>query len=84
MATGKVIGNGILSLNRSVQTPFESLDPVRPNPKYSEHVDWVVDRAAHYGLRIALLPVWAPTYIASLRRGRILFLIDAYRRIVPK
>jgi hypothetical protein len=33
-------------------------DPATPNPRYFEHVDWVVARAAHYGLRIAMLPNW--------------------------
>ena len=44
--------------NREGALPLLHRDPRSPNPKYFEHVDWVVDRAAHYGLRIAMLPVW--------------------------
>lgn len=40
------------------QFPLIDGDPARPNPRYFEHVDWVVDRAAELGLFIGMLPTW--------------------------
>jgi Protein of unknown function (DUF4038) len=40
-------------------------DPAQPNSKYFEHIDWVVDRAAHYGLRMAILPVWGASLVSG-------------------
>ena len=40
------------------QTPFLKNDGEHPNPRYFENVDWIIERAAHYGLRFALLPSW--------------------------
>src|SRR5436190_269100 len=31
-------------------------DISRPNEKYFQHIDWVVERARSYGLRVALAP----------------------------
>lgn len=31
---------------------------MRPNEAYFEHVDWAVNRAAEYGILIALVPTW--------------------------
>jgi len=45
-------------INRKGDLPFIADDPTRPNPNYFENVDWIVERAAHYGLRMALLPAW--------------------------
>src|SRR5262249_37421442 len=39
--------------NRYGHLPFIDGDPARPNPKYFEHVDWLVERATQHGLRIA-------------------------------
>lgn len=33
-------------------------DPARPNPKFFEHVDWVVRRANELGLLMAFVPTW--------------------------
>lgn len=51
--------------NRYGALPFKEEDPSQPNPVYFEHVDWVVKRAASYGLRMALLPVWGGSAIAG-------------------
>lgn len=40
------------------ELPFIGNDPRRPNPRYFDHVDWIIDRAAHYGIRVVLLPSW--------------------------
>src|SRR5262249_40495079 len=47
------------------ERPFVDNDPTRPNPRYFANVDWIIDRAAHYGLRIALLPCWGHAITGS-------------------
>jgi hypothetical protein len=34
-------------------------DPTKPNEKWFEHVDYIIDKAAEYHLTIALFPTWA-------------------------
>jgi len=46
------------------ETVFVKGDPSHPNPKYFAHVDWVVARARHYGLRVTLAPVTGITHLA--------------------
>ncbi|MGZ8525697.1 MAG: glycoside hydrolase family 140 protein, partial [Chitinophagaceae bacterium] len=33
-------------------------DPSKPNEKYFEHVDYIIDKAASYNINIGLLPTW--------------------------
>jgi len=47
---------GLDKPNRYGELPLVDKDPTRPNPHYFEYLDWIVDRAAHYGLRVALTP----------------------------
>lgn len=44
---------------------FINDDVSQPNGKYFEHVDWVITRAAHYGLRIGLQPINGIEYVAQ-------------------
>ncbi len=44
--------------NRYGQQALIDGDPTRPNPKYFEHIDWVVERASRLGLRVGMLPTW--------------------------
>jgi hypothetical protein len=57
--------DGIRSPNAYGELPLLNENPATPNPKYFAHVDWVVDRAAHYGLRIAMLPTWGAAQIGG-------------------
>jgi len=57
--------------NRYGELPFIDKDPLRPNPRYFEHVDWVIKRAADYGLRIALLPSWGSPVTGDVGTTRI-------------
>lgn len=54
---------GLSDRNRYGELPLIGGDPTRPNPRYFEHVDWIVDRAARYGLRMAMLPTWGLSMI---------------------
>ena len=47
------------------ELPFIDGDPARPNPRYFEHADWIIERAAHYGFRVALFPTWGGPVIAN-------------------
>ena len=38
--------------------PLENNDPLKPNERYFEHVDWVVKKAEELGLYVGLLPTW--------------------------
>jgi hypothetical protein len=44
--------------NKIGETALIDMDPLKPNEKYFEHVDWVIQKAAEKGLFMALLPVW--------------------------
>jgi hypothetical protein len=50
--------DGLRTPNPYGETPLIGNDPCRPNEKYFEHVDWVIDKAAEKGLFIGLLPTW--------------------------
>jgi hypothetical protein len=50
--------NGLGDPNPYGDTPLQDNDPTRPNPKYFEHVDWIVARAEQLGLTIGMLPTW--------------------------
>jgi len=39
--------------------PLIDNDPTKPNEKYFEHVDYIINKATEYGLNIALFPTWA-------------------------
>lgn len=45
-------------------------DVSRPNEKYFEHVDYIVDKAESLGLYVGMIPVWAGSYV---RKDRGLF-----------
>jgi hypothetical protein len=51
--------DGLDDPNPYGEKPLIDNDPTKPNPKYFEHVDWIVNRAAQMRLTIAMLPTWA-------------------------
>jgi hypothetical protein len=50
--------DGLRSPNAYGDLPLHDLDPTRPNERYFEHVDYIVDRAAELGLFVGMLPTW--------------------------
>lgn len=40
------------------EVPLIGLDPTKPNEKYFEHVDFIVNKAAELGLFVGMLPTW--------------------------
>lgn len=51
--------DGLHDPNPYGQTPLENDDPTKPREAYFQHVDYIIDKAAGYGLYIGLLPTWA-------------------------
>lgn len=50
--------DGLKEPNPYGETPLLNNDPTTPNEAYFRHVDYVIDKAAEYGLVIGLLPTW--------------------------
>ena len=44
--------------NRYGELPFNDMNPSKPNEKYFQLIDWVLNEAASRGIHIALLPTW--------------------------
>jgi hypothetical protein len=50
--------NGLTEPNANGDVPLIDLDPTRPNEKYFQHVDEVVNMATSMGIYMAILPTW--------------------------
>jgi hypothetical protein len=50
--------DGLRTPNPYGHRPLVDNDPRRPEEKYFEHVDWIVDRAESLGLTVGMLPTW--------------------------
>lgn len=50
--------DGLHEPNANGDTPLINDDPGKPNEKYFQHVDYIIDKAASYNINIAILPTW--------------------------
>lgn len=50
--------DGLGTPNVYGHTPLHRNDPTQPNEEYFRYVDFVVDKAAEFGLYIGMLPTW--------------------------
>ena len=50
--------DGLHAPNANGDLPLINDDPAKPNEKYFEQVDYMIDKAASYNLNIAILPTW--------------------------
>lgn len=66
--------DGLNTPNPYGEKPFLENDPARPNEKFFEHVDGIVDLAAQKGLYIGLLPTWG-CYLTSWSDDTSLFTV---------
>lgn len=57
--------DGLHTPNAYGDTPLINDDPARPNEKYFQHVDYIIDKAATYNINIALLPTWGDKIFKS-------------------
>jgi hypothetical protein len=51
--------DGLHTPNAYGEKPLIDDDPTKPNEKYFEQVDYIIDKAAEYHVNIAVLPTWA-------------------------
>ena len=50
--------DGLHTPNANGDIPLIDDNPTKPNEKYFEQVDYIIDKAAAYDMNIALLPTW--------------------------
>jgi hypothetical protein len=50
--------DGLNTPNPYGVVPLMNNDPMKPNEKYFEHVDYIINKADELGIYIALLPTW--------------------------
>ena len=50
--------DGLKEPNPYGDTPLLNDDPTKPNEAYFKHVDYIIDKAAQYGIVIGFLPTW--------------------------
>lgn len=50
--------DGLRTPNAYGEVPLIDLDPTKPNEKYFEHVDFIVNKAEELGLFVGMLPTW--------------------------
>jgi len=62
--------------SRYGERPFVDNDPARPNLRYFENVDWIIERGAHYELRMALLPIWGGAVVGRWDGSSPVFNVD--------
>ncbi len=65
--------DGLNQPNPYNQTPLIDNDPAKPNDKYFEHVDYIVEKAAEKGLYIGMLPTWGDKVNKKWGVGPVVF-----------
>jgi hypothetical protein len=58
--------DGLHDPNPYGHTPLHGDDPARPDERYFQHVDWIVEKAEELGLTVGMLPTWGDKW----NRGR--------------
>lgn len=59
--------------NQYGEKPLNNNDPLAPNEKYFEQVDWVIQKAAEKGMFIGLLPTWGDKVDKQWGVGPVIF-----------
>ncbi|HEY1190622.1 MAG TPA: glycoside hydrolase family 140 protein, partial [Gemmata sp.] len=65
--------DGLNEPNAYGHKPLTDNDPTKPNEKYFEHVDWVVNTAAEHGIYTAMLPTWGDKWNKKWGQGPEVF-----------
>jgi hypothetical protein len=65
--------DGLNTPNAEGEKPLIDNDPVKPNEKYFQNVDWVIKKAAEKGIFIGLLPTWGDKWNKKWGAGPEIF-----------
>ncbi len=65
--------DGLSKPNAYGEIPLIETDPTRPNEKYFEHVDFIVNEAEKLGLMVGMLPSWGDKVTPSAGGGPVIF-----------
>jgi hypothetical protein len=57
--------DGLRVPNAVGEIPLINNDPAKPNEKYFQHVDYIIDKANSYNINIGLLPTWGDKLFAD-------------------
>ena len=68
--------DGLKTPNAYSEVPLINLDPTRPNEKYFQHVDYIVNKAASLGMFIGMLPTWGDKWNIKWGQGPEIFTLD--------
>lgn len=68
--------DGLNDPNPYGQKPLEGNDPTRPNEKYFEHVDYIINQAGLLGVYIGVLPTWGDKYNKKWGAGPEVFTVE--------
>lgn len=61
--------DGLQSPNAYDEVPLDEQNPAKPNPRYFEHVDYIINKAQSLGLYLAVLPTWGNN-VQNTRDGK--------------
>jgi hypothetical protein len=65
--------DGLNTPNAEGERPLIDNNPETPNPRYFEHIDWVVKKAEEKGLFIGMLPTWGDKVDKKWGDGPVIF-----------
>lgn len=65
--------DGLKRPNAYGEIPLFDNDPAKPNPKYFDHVDFIVDEAEKFGLVVGMLPTWGDKVTPAHGGGPVIF-----------
>ncbi len=68
--------DGLNTPNANGDQPLIDNDPAKPDERYFEHVDWIVNRAASLGLYVGMLPTWGDKWNRQRGAGPEIFTAD--------
>jgi hypothetical protein len=72
--------DGLRTPNAYGEVPLIDLNPEKPNEKYFEHVDFIVNKAEELGLYIGMLPTWGDKVPnENMAAGPIVFNVENAR-----
>ncbi|HLF33820.1 MAG TPA: glycoside hydrolase family 140 protein [Cyclobacteriaceae bacterium] len=79
--------DGLKTPNSNGDLPFIGMDLSKPNEKYFQHVDYIVDKAASLGMFIGMLPAWGDKWNLKWGQGPEIFNTDnayAYGKFIGR